>query len=96
MNERPLEYCCDCGTATGKAGPGDDSLYTDDGGPYCQACYDHHRVEILETRLAALRLAGDEMAEQVDETCKADGTVDWANVIRLRQTAAAWRKASKP
>ena len=37
-----LEYCCDCGDATGRAGRGDDSLYTDDGeGPYCAECWDN-------------------------------------------------------
>ena len=35
-----LEYCCDCGRPTGRAGRGDDSLYADDGsGPYCEFCW---------------------------------------------------------
>ena len=37
-----LEYCCECGDATGRAGRGDDSLFTDDGeGPYCAECWDN-------------------------------------------------------
>jgi len=36
-----LEYCCACGEPTGRAGRGDDSLYTDEGeGPYCSDCWD--------------------------------------------------------
>lgn len=35
-----LEYCCDCGRPTGRAGKGDDSLYTEDGeGPFCPDCW---------------------------------------------------------
>ena len=35
-----LEYCCECGSATGRAGKHDDSLFTDDGdGPYCHECW---------------------------------------------------------
>ena len=36
-----LEYCCQCGEPTGRAGRGDDSLYADDdSGPYCSECFD--------------------------------------------------------
>jgi len=35
-----LEYCCECGEPTGRAGAHDDSLYLDDGaGPFCEECY---------------------------------------------------------
>ena len=35
-----LEYCCDCGEATGNAGKGEDSNYTEDGeGPFCWECF---------------------------------------------------------
>ena len=34
-----LEYCCRCDCATGRAGPGEDSLYTDSDGPFCEDCY---------------------------------------------------------
>lgn len=33
------EYCCKCGDKTGKAGAGDDSLYTEHGGPFCEDCF---------------------------------------------------------
>jgi hypothetical protein len=33
------EYCCKCDEATGRAGAGDDSLYTEHDGPFCEACY---------------------------------------------------------
>ena len=35
-----IEYCDMCDEETGRAGIADDSLYTDDGGPYCEACYE--------------------------------------------------------
>ena len=36
-----IEYCCECDEPTGKAGKGEDSLYTDDdNGPFCSECYD--------------------------------------------------------
>ena len=33
------EYCCKCSEPTGKAGAGDDSLYTDHDGPFCEDCF---------------------------------------------------------
>ena len=33
------EYCCKCDCATGKAGAGDDSLYTETDGPFCKDCF---------------------------------------------------------
>lgn len=36
---KKLEYCCQCGTPTGKAGAGDDSLYVAEIGPLCDECY---------------------------------------------------------
>ena len=39
------ELCAKCNDTTGKAGPGDGSLYTDDGeGPYCETCFALARV----------------------------------------------------
>jgi len=35
-----LEYCCQCGEATGRAGRGDDSLFTEDLGPFCLVCWE--------------------------------------------------------
>lgn len=38
-----LEYCCECGQATGRAGRADDSLYRDDDvGPFCWQCWCEH------------------------------------------------------
>ena len=35
-----LEHCCDCGQPTGRAGKGEDSLYTEnDDGPFCWECF---------------------------------------------------------
>ena len=41
MNTDQEERCCMCDEPTGKAGRGEDSLYTEDGrGPYCPGCWD--------------------------------------------------------
>ena len=42
-----LEYCCECGQPTGRAGAGDDSLFSeeDGSGPYCEECW----AAMLET-----------------------------------------------
>ena len=43
-----LEYCDNCGDPTGRAGKGDDSLYTDeDEGPYCWECWQLMEQESL-------------------------------------------------
>lgn len=33
------ERCCKCDCATGKAGAGEDSLYTETDGPFCEKCF---------------------------------------------------------
>jgi len=33
------EHCIDCGAPTGRAGRGDDSLYIDEDGPFCEGCF---------------------------------------------------------
>lgn len=50
------EYCSICDERTGKAGPGDGSLYDDDcGGPYCQRCYTFViRIDALGKRISDL------------------------------------------
>lgn len=35
-----LEHCCECGSPTGRAGRGDDSIYIGDYGPLCKTCRD--------------------------------------------------------
>lgn len=39
-----LEYCCDCGEATGCAGKGEDSRYCGscETGPFCWGCWKAH------------------------------------------------------
>jgi hypothetical protein len=39
------EYCCKCGCATGKAGAGEDSLYTEEDGPFCEDCYPEKQAQ---------------------------------------------------
>ena len=40
MVHRSIEYCCECGEPTGKAGRGEDSMFIEDDGPYCEECYE--------------------------------------------------------
>lgn len=35
-----LEHCCECDALTGRAGPGEDSIYFGDLGPLCEECRD--------------------------------------------------------
>lgn len=44
MSER-IEHCLFCNQATGKAGPGDGSLYAGTIGPFCENCYDETGLE---------------------------------------------------
>ena len=52
MSVKLYEYCCECGDKTGRAGRGDDSLYIDDNGPYCEDCYEAEMT--ADTKLDAL------------------------------------------
>lgn len=46
LKPRPEELCIICDEPTGKAGPGDGSLYDDDGhGPFCDDCYEKNERE---------------------------------------------------
>jgi hypothetical protein len=37
---RPYELCCSCNARTGRAGKGEDSLYSVNGeGPFCEDCF---------------------------------------------------------
>lgn len=45
----PDELCCLCDESTGKAGRFEDSLYdVDDGGPYCEGCWENLTPELKE------------------------------------------------
>ncbi len=39
----PKEECHRCGAYTGRAGRGDDSIYCDHEGPWCEECIKTHR-----------------------------------------------------
>jgi len=62
-----LEYCTECGSPTGKAGRGEDSLYCDDCdlGPFCEDCYDKHQSPHTQTQAKFLR----EFAEALGWEC---------------------------
>src|SRR5690606_10249490 len=52
-----FEYCIECNEPTYNAGKGNGSLYLDDTGPYCDACYygnlyeGYHRLKAENQRL---------------------------------------------
>lgn len=52
MSDRK-EYCCHCGDTTGRAGIHEDSLYSNDHGPFCESCYEP--IARLEAQLAEAR-----------------------------------------
>lgn len=45
---RPEEMCFVCDRPTGKAGPGDGSIYFAGSGPWCPDCAELLRQEVLE------------------------------------------------
>ena len=70
------EYCCKCGNETGKAGRGDDSLFTDTGeGPYCESCWDKiHAGSSKETKEQTMSEQKEKTAlELVDEITDMNG-----------------------
>lgn len=46
MTVADFEECCVCGSHTGRAGRGDDSIYCDDCdmGPFCEGCWHQHEA----------------------------------------------------
>ena len=49
MGDRPLEYCTECSSATGRAGRGEDSIYyLDNLGPFCEDCHDQLGAEVVD------------------------------------------------
>lgn len=57
MSKRPLELCCRCDAATGRAGISEDSLYTESGkGPFCESCFDEAEEANTQNKLCDSRL----------------------------------------
>ena len=81
------EYCCNCSEPTGKAGAGDDSLYTDHDGPFCEDCFpDKERpqrkplsVEKI-LHLVDTHVGAPSMAYPLDNS-------DWMNFARAIEAA---------
>ena len=81
------EYCCNCSEPTGKAGAGDDSLYTDNDGPFCEDCFpdkerpqrkpltDEQILHFVDTHVGA-----PSMAYPLDNS-------DWMNFARAIEAA---------
>jgi len=53
------EYCCKCDCATGKAGAGDDSLYTETDGPFCENCFPEFKSKQEQGEPVAMRYEFD-------------------------------------
>lgn len=68
MNEPKIELCIYCGEPTGFAGKGEDSLYLDNSGPWCQECYEIARFAVKEVRVqidAEIKARGEEVLELI-------------------------------
>ena len=51
METLAYEECCICDSETGRAGIGEDSLYTNDDGPFCEDCYDQLMKMVIPINL---------------------------------------------
>lgn len=95
-----FEICCQCEGTTGRAGRGEDSLYTDnDWGPYCEDCWgdgDYWRcltdekVSEIERLEAALTRNAEETARMI--LVHERYTADARTALEL---GATWGLASK-
>jgi hypothetical protein len=70
MSDTPrYETCSECGEDTGRAGRGDDSIFTDDGvGPLCTQCWAAIQPDAaikLRRELAAVKQERDDARRQV-------------------------------
>jgi hypothetical protein len=69
LETQPLERCTSCNEATGKAGPGDGSLYVEECGPFCEECHKRVLEAITPTSSPQTRLRvvydDDLLAEQL-------------------------------
>ncbi len=70
-----FEECTECGQRTGRAGRGDDSLYSDDGyGPYCWGCFCNLEIK-----------TSDRMPDLHEPVRVAGGTAVWTGSVWLSQ-----------
>ena len=56
-----IELCSECEEPTGRAGAGEDSLYSDDGetGPFCEGCFELRRDAEIRWHRKAGGIFGD-------------------------------------
>jgi len=66
-----LEYCCTCGSLTGRAGMADDSLYIEGVGPFCESCYEKR----TSAPSAEHKPVSAELAAQIDDATKGERIV---------------------
>ncbi len=94
------EICCQCENPTGRAGRGEDSLYTDnDWGPYCVGCWedaDYWRCLAEENNLMVERLreTNAELLEALEALVKSTdyGAEDDRPLMRTARAAIAKAK----
>ena len=79
IKEPEYEHCVNCDEHTSRAGWGEDSLYTDDGGPYCEQCYE------------TLSLASTCMLEALKSVKRAIESQEWKDWEGQALTMAARR-----
>ena len=65
------EYCCKCDCATGKAGAGDDSLYTETDGPFCENCFPEFKSKQEQGEpVGWIDSKGNMICTKINESCK--------------------------
>lgn len=94
MSERPLEYCFNCGDATGHAGLGDGSLYCEcDEGPFCNNCWGiHHKGntlladrEALVRYVRAMIALNDNIRKQGMNVGSAENNALWNEFVQAHE-----------
>ena len=81
------EYCCKCDCATGKAGAGDDSLYTETDGPFCENCFPEFKSKQEQD---------EPVATLIEHYAFTDGIVRFDGVENLEQLPVGTKLYTTP
>ena len=81
------EYCCKCDCATGKAGAGDDSLYTETDGPFCEDCFPEFKSKQEQD---------EPVATLIEHYAFTDGIVRFDGVENLEQLPVGTKLYTTP
>lgn len=85
MTNSRYEVCCSCGELTGRAGAGEDSLYLQDVGPFCEDCY-----EVCTTYAG---IANAQLRQRITELEAEVERLKGANAAARELMATLWNSA---